>query len=82
MKTREWRDSTYKVCQMHMALRIQKNIVRLDISVYNTLLMYVSQRTSQFSDPEADSFFGEGLSLNMESEVAAVHQVHHNVPTY
>ena len=58
---------------MDMTFGIQQNIVRLNISVYDPLLVYVSQRTSQLRNPESNRFFREGLSRDVESKVATVH---------
>ena len=39
----------------------------------------IPQGTSQFGDPEADSILGEGFPSNMESEIAAIHEIDDNV---
>ena len=65
---------------MDVALRIKQNIVRLDVSVYNPLFVYVSQRTSQLRNPEPNRFFRECFPRDVKSKISTVHQVHHKVP--
>jgi hypothetical protein len=65
---------------MDMTFRIQQHIIRLDVSMYNALVMYISQCASQLGNPEFHRVFGKGLSRDMKSQVAASHQVHYNIP--
>jgi hypothetical protein len=58
---------------MNVAFRVQQNIIRLHVSVYDSLLVYVSQGTTQLGYPESNCFFSKGLSRNVKSQVATVH---------
>lgn len=63
-----------------MTLRVQQDIIRLDIPVDDALFVNVFQCTSQLCNPESNGLFGESLSRNVESQVPAIHQVYHQVP--
>ena len=45
----------------------------------NTLLVYVTKRAAQLCHPESYRLFGKGLSRDMESKIAAIHEVDYNV---
>jgi len=47
---------------MDMSFRVQQHIVWLDISVDNTLLVYVADRAAELGYPKADCFFCKRLS--------------------
>lgn len=64
---------THKVRQMHVPFRVQQHIVRLDISVDDALLVYVSQGASELGNPKSDRLFCESLPRDMESKIASVH---------
>jgi hypothetical protein len=64
---------------MHVAIGIEKDVVRLDISVNNVLTVDISQGTPQLGDPELNRLLGEGLSGNVESQVTAGHEVEYKV---
>lgn len=63
-----------------MSLGVEKDIVGLDVSVYDVLAVDIAQSTAQFSYPESDSFFGEGLSGNVKPQIATAHEIDHEVP--
>jgi hypothetical protein len=65
---------------MDMAVRVQQHIVRLDVTVYNALLMDIPHGASQLSYPKPHRLLCERLPGYVESEVAAIHQVYHDVP--
>jgi hypothetical protein len=52
---------------MDMAFGVEKNIVRLYVSVYNALPMDIPQCTAQLRNPELNGLFGEGLPRNVET---------------
>lgn len=64
---------------MDMPLRVQKHIVRLDITMHDVLSVYVTQCTSKLCNPEPNGLFREGFSGNVKSQVAASHEIHNNV---
>ena len=59
---------------------IEQNIVRLDVSVHDTLFVDVSQGAAQLGHPEPHRFFGEALASNVEAQISTVHQVNDDVP--
>jgi hypothetical protein len=63
----------YKIRQVHMAIRIKEYVVGLDVSVDDILTMDISQCTAEFCNPETYGLFGEGLSRNVKSQIAASH---------
>lgn len=50
-----------------MSLGVEKDIVRLDISVDDILAVDIAQGTAQFGYPEPDGFFSKGLSGDVKS---------------
>ena len=64
---------------MHVAVRVQQDVVRLDVSVHNALLVDVAHGTPKLGHPEPHSLLRERLSRDVESQVAAVHEIDHNV---
>src|SRR5690606_37945013 len=70
---------THEICQMYVPIRIQENIVWLNVPVDNALAVYIFERTCEFCDPEFDCFFRKGFPRNVETEITAVHQVNHEV---
>lgn len=58
---------TYKVCQVHMAIGIQQDVVGLHIPMYDALLVYVFEGAAQFCNPEAYGLLGEGLPRYVKS---------------
>jgi hypothetical protein len=62
-----------------VAIGIEKDVVRLDISVNNVLTVDISQGTPQLCDPEFNRLLREGLSGDVESQIAAGHEVEYKV---
>jgi hypothetical protein len=62
-----------------VAVRVQQNVVRLDISVHNALLVDVAHGTPKLGHPEPHGLLCERLSRDVESQVAAVHEIDHNI---
>lgn len=62
-----------------MTFRIQKYVVRLDVSVHNALLVDIADRATELSNPKAHSLFGKGLARDVKAQIAAIHQVYHDV---
>lgn len=52
---------TYEIGQMDMAIGVQEDVIRLDISVDDVLGVNIPQGTAQLGDPEPDGLLGEGL---------------------
>ena len=75
----KWGSASYKVSQMDMAIRVEENIVRLDVAMDNALLVNVADGAAELGYPEAHRLFGEGLSRDVETQVATVHQVDDDV---
>ena len=71
--------NTYEICQMDMTFRIQQNVIRLHISVNDTLRVDISQRTAKLCNPKSDSFLCKAFSRDMEPQVTTIHQIHDNV---
>jgi hypothetical protein len=65
---------------MNVAIGIQEDVIGLDISVDNVLLVNIPQRTAQFGNPEPNSLFSEGLSGDVESQITAAHQIDYEIP--
>ena len=63
-----------------MAIGVEQDIVRLDVSVDDILAVNIAQGTAQLGDPEADGLFCERFSRDMESEITAAHKVDNEVP--
>lgn len=69
----------YEIGQMDVTLRIQQDVIRLNIPVYDALGVDISQSTTQLRDPESHGLFCEAFSRDVEPQITTVHQVHHNV---
>jgi hypothetical protein len=69
----------YKICQMNVAVRVEQHVVRLDVPVHDALLVDVAHGASKLGHPEAHCLFCERLSRDVESQVAAVHEIDYNV---
>jgi hypothetical protein len=67
MKLIELTEHPYEVCQVNMAIRIQKYVVWLDVTVYYAHGVYVAEGTAEFTHPEAHGVFGEGLSRDVKA---------------
>jgi hypothetical protein len=64
---------------MDMAVTVQQHVVGLDIPVHDALLVNVAHRAAELGYPETHRFFCKGLSRDVEPEIAARHQVDHNI---
>ena len=62
-----------------MSLGIQQDIVRLDVTMDNSLRVDISQSTTQLSYPEAHCLLCETFPRDVEPQVTTIHQIHHNV---
>ena len=62
-----------------MSTFVEQHVVRLDVSMYDSLLVTIPQRTAQLGDPESHGVLGEGLAGDVESKVAAIHEIHNDV---
>jgi len=58
-----------------MALCVQQDVVRLDISVHYAHIMYVFQCAAQLCNPEAHCFFCKRFSRNVKAKVTARHEI-------
>jgi hypothetical protein len=63
-----------------VALGIQQDVIRLDISMDDALLVDIPQGATQLRDPEPHSVFRKTLPRDMKSQVSTVHQVDHEIP--
>ena len=72
-------EATHEVGEMNVAVGIQQHVVRLDVPVHDTLGVYVADSAAQFGYPEAHGVLGESLARDVETEVAAVHQIDDDV---
>lgn len=64
---------------MNVSISVQKNIVWLDVSVDDVLAVNIAQGATKLSHPESHRFFGERLSRDVESQIAAAHQIDYQV---
>ena len=62
-----------------MALGIQQHVVWLDVPVHDALLVDVAHGASKLGHPEPYCLLRERLSRDVESQVAAVHEIDYNV---
>jgi hypothetical protein len=60
-------EGSYEICQVHVAVGVQQHVVRLYIAMDDALAMDISESTTELSNPEPYSVFGERLSRNVES---------------
>lgn len=63
-----------------MPLRVEKDVIWLNVSVDDVLGMDIAEGAAQLGDPETDSLFGKSLSGDVESQIAAAHQIDDKVP--
>lgn len=75
-----WLGCPYEIREMYVAVCVQENIVWFDITVDDALTMYVPQSAPQLGYPEPDGFFRKGLPGDVESQVAAAHEINDKVP--
>ena len=65
---------------MDVAFRVEQNVVWLDVSVDNALLVYVAHGATELGYPKAHGVFCEGLARDVEAQITAVHEIDDNVP--
>ena len=70
---------TYKIGQVNVTIRVEQHIIRLDVPVHDALLMDVAHGASKLRHPKAHCLLCERLSRDVESQVAAVHEIDHDV---
>lgn len=70
---------TYKISQMDVAVRVEQDVVRLDVPVDDALLVDVAHGAAELGHPEAHGLFCKGLAGDVEAQVAAVHEVDDDV---
>jgi hypothetical protein len=70
---------THKIGQMNVAVRVEQDVVGLDVSVDDALLVDVSHGASELGHPEAHRLLGKCFSRDVESQIAAIHEVDDNV---
>jgi hypothetical protein len=63
-----------------VALGIQQDVVGLDISMDDALLVDIPQGATQLRYPEPHSVFRKALPRDMKSQVSTVHQIDHEIP--
>lgn len=79
VKERDQDILTYEISQMDMSLGIQQHVIGLEIAMDDTLRMDILQGAAKLGHPEPHCFLREALARDMKSEIAAIHQVDHNV---
>jgi hypothetical protein len=60
-------EGTDKICQVDVALRIEQHVIGFDIPMDDSLLMDISQGTSQLRNPESNCIFRKALSRDVKS---------------
>lgn len=56
-----------------MSLRIEQNIIRLDIAMDDALAVDVIEGASKFGNPEPDAVLCEAFSRDMKTKVSTSH---------
>lgn len=74
--------TAYKVSKVHVAVRVEQDVVGLDVAVDDVLFVDVAESAAQLGDPEANRVLGKGFSRDVEAEVTARHQVDDNVEVF
>ena len=64
---------------MYMSTLVQKDIIRLDVSMNDSLLVTIPEGASQFGDPETHGILGERLARDVKSKIASVHEIHNDI---
>lgn len=62
-----------------MTLGVEQNIVWLHIAMNDTLGMDIPQGTAQLSNPEADRILRKAFPGDMESKIAAIHEIDNDI---
>jgi hypothetical protein len=65
---------------MHMPVGIKEHVVRLYVTVDDTLPMDVPQRTPELGDPKPDRLLGECFPRDVKPQISAAHEVNDQVP--
>ena len=58
---------------MNVSLRIEQNIIRLDIAMDDALAVDVIEGASKFGNPEPDAVLCEAFSRDMKTKVSTSH---------
>lgn len=58
---------------MNVTLRVEQDVVGLEVTVDDPLGMDVPQGTTQLRDPEAHGFLGEAFPGDVESQITTIH---------
>jgi len=64
---------------MNVPFRVQQDIIGLDIAVYYSLAVDITQGAAEFCHPETNGFFGEGFTGDVKSKIATVHEIHNEI---
>lgn len=64
---------------MDVAIGIQENVIWFHITMDDALAVNIAQGAAQLGDPESHGLLCECLPGNVESQVAAAHQVDNKV---
>ena len=64
---------------MDVPVRVEQDVVGLDVAVDDALLVAVADGAAQLGHPEADGVLCKGFAGDVEAQVAAVHEVDDNV---
>lgn len=57
---------TYEICQVNMSLRVQQDVIWLDVAMNDALGVDISERAAQLCNPEPNGIFRETFSRDME----------------
>lgn len=71
--------TTHEISKMDVAIGIEQHVIGLDIPVYNALCVDVSDSAAKLCYPEAYGILCESFPGDVETEVAAVHEINDNV---
>lgn len=67
---------------MDVTIGIEEHVIWFDIAVYDALSVNVSEGAAELGDPKPHCVLGKGLSGNVKSQIAAAHQINHQVPVF
>ncbi len=70
---------TYKICQVDVAVRVEQDVVRFDISVHDALLVDVAHGAPKLGHPEPYCLFCKSLARDVESQITAVHEIDYDI---
>lgn len=63
-----------------MAVAVEEDVVGLNVAMHDAAGVDIDQGAGQFGHPEPNGVLGKGLARDVEAQIAAVHQVDHQVP--